>query len=125
MFYSIDICFLFFSLFFSSGNFLTWTTSTQIVGVEALRPGIGLPNKGLISCKMHIIDKSHQVFSKHMYIHEQLIYDPFNLEQRENWYNKETTNNKVKDASATAPVLRKSIFRPSKCVMSCLMRDTW
>ena len=43
MFYSIDICFLFFSLFFSSGNFLTWTTSAQIVGVEALRPGIGLP----------------------------------------------------------------------------------
>ena len=43
---SIDICFLFFPLFFSSGNFLTWTMSAQIVGVEALRPGIGLPSRG-------------------------------------------------------------------------------
>ena len=61
---------------------------------------------------MHIIDTSHQVFSKHnMYIHELLIYDPFDLFSfvqflrsiwsNENWNNKERPINKVKDASAT------------------------
>ena len=45
IFFSYFHQFLFLHHFFPSANFLKWATSAQIVGVEALRPGIGLPTK--------------------------------------------------------------------------------